>query len=174
MIYTSLACDRWKVEKYMTPAPHEEPADQAADQRVAVPAQQPGLPFLLLADRAEVLQGKLYVMGGLLDVFLVQTEPAVISFALALAVDIPWNAANEQINIAVIFEDGDGREVARVGFGMMVGRPPQLRPGTTQRVPFAIPTLTLTVPRMGEYVARTTVNDQDGPRVPFRVQRLGQ
>lgn len=157
----------------MTPTPDNPPNDLPETEPVNVPDQNASIPFLMLADRAEVLLGKLYVMGGLFSTFATLVEPASLTFALALAVDVPWNAANEQADLAIIFEDIDGVEVARVAFGMMVGRPPHLKRGAVQRVPFALPTLTLVVPKAGEYIARSTINGTSGPRVQFNVQKLG-
>jgi len=157
----------------VTPTPENTPGNRPADEPVSVPDQTVSIPFLMLADRAEVLLGKLYVMGGLFTTFGTTVEPASLTFAVALAVEVPWNAANELVDMAIIFEDLDANEVARVSFGMTVGRPPHLTRGAIQRVPFAIPSITLVVPRAGEYVARATINGTPGPRVQFQIQRLG-
>jgi hypothetical protein len=147
---------------------------QPVDHPATVPDQRPRISFLLLADRAEVLIGKLYIMGGMITNFFITQEPAPVSFAIALAVEVPWNAANEKIDIAVTFEDSDGQEIARVAFGLTVGRPPNLRPGTTQVVPFALQQITLVLPKVGEYVARSLIDGAEDRRVPFTVVRLGK
>ena len=153
---------------------NEIPPNAAGQAGGPLPAQHASIAFLMFADRAEVLLGKLYVMGGLIDGFVVAQVPAPVVFSLALAIDVPWSAANEQLDVAVLFEDNDGKEVARVAFGLTVGRPPTLARGSTQRVPFAIAQLNFIAPATGDYVARSLINTVEGPRLPFRVMQLGR
>jgi hypothetical protein len=44
---------------------------------------------LILADRAEVSQNKLYVMGGAIDAFVSTTTPPGIQFGIAIIVRVP-------------------------------------------------------------------------------------
>src|SRR5665213_2398604 len=76
--------------------------------------QAPEIRTLLLADRAEVLNGKLYVMGGAINIFYGLRFPTALLFGVALVVAIPWNHTNEDMKIAVVFSDADGNVLGRM------------------------------------------------------------
>ncbi len=138
-----------------------------------VGGQQARIDFLILADRADVANGKLFLMGGVVDTFLVQAFPAQITFGVALAIEVPWNATNDSLNIRVAFQDEDGGELAAIDWPIVVGRPPHLRVGDVQRVPLALQSLMLTVPADGLYVASAALNGREEARVSFRVRPVG-
>lgn len=99
---------------------------------------------LLLADWAEVLNGKLYVMGGGWTV----TGPAPAPSALAAIVEVDWDETNTEHTARFTLVDGDsqpvtvptptGHEPLFVETKFNVGRPPQSKPGTSFNVPIAI------------------------------------
>jgi uncharacterized protein DUF6941 len=94
---------------------------------------------LLLADFAEAINGKLYVMGGGWSI----TAPAPGPMALAVKIEVPWNEANKSHELTMQLVDADGQPVVfspeeegKAGAGVEVkgdfevGRPPGLMPGT--------------------------------------------
>jgi hypothetical protein len=99
---------------------------------------------LMLADYAQVADGKLNVIGGGWSV----TGPDPGPFALVGLFDVPWHMTNQQHEFRFELIDLDGNEVIvdtpegerPVYFegSFEVGRPPGLRPGGSQRVPFAL------------------------------------
>ncbi len=99
---------------------------------------------LLLADWAEVLNGKLYVMGG----GWTETGPAPAPSAIAAIIEVPWDQTNRQHRLRFALVDGDDQPVMvptptgfqplEVGVEFDVGRPPGSRPGSSFNVPFAV------------------------------------
>ena|SRR5215208_4516390 len=98
---------------------------------------------MLLADAAQAIDNKLYVLGGGWSV----TGPDPTPSALALALKVPWDEANERhtLRIELLDSDGiavtggepDGRPIV-IESQFEVGRPPGLRPGTPIDLAFAI------------------------------------
>jgi hypothetical protein len=92
---------------------------------------------LLLADAAQEVLGKLYILGGGWSV----TGPDVPPMALAIKLDVPWSDANASHAFELALVDTDGRAVevndgpdgireVRIVGSFEVGRPPGLPPGS--------------------------------------------
>lgn len=129
--------------------------------------------FALVADHAEVIAGKLYLMGGGWDTLHSPNLPAAVRFSVALGVRIEWEETNRQIPIHVLVEDDDGAMFARADGTVSVGRPPELPAGSPQVAKLAL-TLGLSLPRYGGYRVLVAAGDGDGQRVrslPFRLVR---
>lgn len=101
--------------------------------------------MLLLADSAQVADGKLYLLGGGWNI----TGPQPSPFALAILIEVPWDRANEQHRIRVECLDADGGPVlvAQPDGGEQplffegafeIGRPPGMKRGAPLNVPLAI------------------------------------
>lgn len=100
--------------------------------------------ILLLADWAEVLSGKLYVMGG----GWTEVGPAPTPSPLAAIIEVPWDETNRVHKLKFVLEDGDGQPVMvpsatghqplEISADFEVGRPPGSKPGTSFNVPFAV------------------------------------
>ena len=118
----------------------------------------PRVDFIILADRAEVLNGKLYMMGGGWDRITVVDFAQPTNLGLAVAVNIPWNATNQQHNLAVRVETLDTTELNTVQVGFTPGRPPVLRTAEAQRVIFALGQA-ITLPGPGTYTIKALLND---------------
>ena len=97
---------------------------------------------MMLADAAQEVNGKLYVLGGGWSV----TGPVVPPMALALKLDVPWSDANQQHEFELVLVDADGHPVGgdgqndgvRAGGMFEVGRPPGLPAGTDIDFAFAV------------------------------------
>lgn len=135
-------------------------------------ARQPSLDFAMICDRAEALNGKLYMMGGGIDAFNQVAFPSVIQFAVAIAVDVPWHATNHPHALHLSFQTEDANQIGEAGVDFTTGRPPQIAPGTTQRALFAIPNMALVVPAPAGYVMVVSLNGIEKKRVGFRVVAL--
>lgn len=93
---------------------------------------------MLLADSAQEIGGKLYILGGGWSV----TGPEVTPMALGIKIDVPWNATNQrhEFQLTLLSEDGhappmlsnEGVVAGEVSFEghFEVGRPPGVPPGT--------------------------------------------
>lgn len=91
---------------------------------------------MLLADGAQAVQGKLYILGGGWSM----TGPAPTPSALAIKIEVPWEAANRKHHVRIELLDSDGKPVHIPGpvnsqplivtAELEVGRPSGLPAGT--------------------------------------------
>ena len=125
--------------------------------------------WLILADAAQVVGQKLYLLGGGWDVLTVNTGfPMQQRCAVAASFKIPWNETNQPHDVEILIEDEDGRELVKVAGQVEVGRPAGIPIGQSQRAQIAADAL-LMFERPGTYVIRARVNGEEGQHVPFRV-----
>lgn len=99
---------------------------------------------MLLADSAQAVNGKLYILGGGWSM----TGPQPMPSAIAIKFEVPWEAANRKHRIRIELLDSDGQPVMLPGpespqpmlitADLEVGRPAGLSPGTPLDSPFAI------------------------------------
>ncbi|MCP5029737.1 MAG: hypothetical protein GY929_25990 [Actinomycetia bacterium] len=73
---------------------------------------------VMLADHADVANGKLYVNGGCWTV----TRPGA-PHAVAVIIEVPWDMTNRRMEVAVELLDGDGHPVAPGGKPVRLLRP---------------------------------------------------
>ena len=138
---------------------------------------------LLLADYAQVAEGKLTVVGGGWSV----TGPNPVPFAIAMYVQVPWDQANVKHAFSLELVDADGNPVMVEGEGVEqpiaiagefeVGRPAGVKPGSYIDAPLAInlsppPPL----PPGGQYEWRLSVDGQmnEDWRLPFTTRPFPQ
>jgi hypothetical protein len=88
--------------------------------------------YALIADHADIVGGKLYLMGGGWDTFSAATLPAQVRLAVVVGVRIGWDETNRPVPVIVTVEDDDGATLVRIEGQVNVGRPPTLPPGATQ------------------------------------------
>lgn len=108
--------------------------------------------WIILADHAEVLNNKLYVMGGGWDTVTVPNVPYELRFAIVVALQVPWHDTNQLHNIEIELLDEDGGSHMMVQGQVEAGRPPGIVPGQTQRIQLAVSTA-LRVERIGTFSA---------------------
>lgn len=134
----------------------------------------------LLADHAQALSGKLYVMGAGWNV----SGPAPTTMALAGILELEWDEANEPkaLRIELLTEDGQpvaiptltgNRPVVFEG-NVEVGRPAGTRRGSRFNIPIAMNIGPLPIPPGGGYVWRFWIGGltQDDWRLPFTMRPL--
>jgi hypothetical protein len=122
---------------------------------------------MILADHAQVADGKLWISGGGWT-SIVPGAP----FGVALLVEVPWDRLNEKHEFRLELLDADGQPVigAPEGSGeqpvlvegeFIGGRPPELRPGTPMTIPAAI-NFPLGAPLLPEqrYVWKLSINGE--------------
>ena len=119
---------------------------------------QPDVDFLILADRAESIGGKLYMMGGVWDQIGVIDFSKPVLFSIALGILIPWNATNIDHKLHVHLLDEDGNQLFGVEGGFKTGRPPQLAPGSAQHSVLAL-NISPVLPATGTYRVEATINE---------------
>lgn len=123
--------------------------------------------WLILADAAQVVGGKLYLMGGGWENVWVNALPTIHNFAVAAAFRVPWGETNQRHQVEVEVREDEGPVIAKVGGPLEVGRPPGLPGGMEQRVQFAV-TLGMEIRQLGTFTIRARVNGEDGKVVSFR------
>lgn len=135
---------------------------------------EPSVEFFILADRAEAVNGKLYIMGGAWDrQFVVDfKQPVFVSFAIGIRV--PWNATNQDHKLRLTIESADGKPVE--GFlleaGFVAGRPPWAKQGESQRALLAIPVVPVMFPGPGSYLAKANVDDSIDSSIEFQMMSV--
>lgn len=95
--------------------------------------------WLILADAAEIVNGKLYMMGGGWNRITANSGlPLTKSFGIAISVTVPWSHTNERHQMEIEFQDADGNVLGKIGGAFEVGRAPGILKGTTQRAQLAL------------------------------------
>ncbi|MBI4287625.1 MAG: hypothetical protein HY671_04240 [Chloroflexi bacterium] len=130
--------------------------------------------WLILADAAEVVGNKLYLLGGGWDRLTVNTGfPVDQRCAIALSVRVPWNETNQKhvFEVEVTSEDPQTEQpksLLKVGGQFEVGRPPGIPQGQEQRIQLAI-NMSLRLESPGTKIIVARVEGQEMRRVHFNV-----
>ena len=126
--------------------------------------------WLIVADAAEVVGNKLYVLGGGWDMLTVNTGfPVKQRMAIAAAFRIPWNDTNQRHRFKLEITDEDGhRTFGEISGELEAGRPPGIPAGSAQRAQIAV-NIDLELPAAGTYEIRGQVEGREPKRVVFRV-----
>jgi hypothetical protein len=124
---------------------------------------------LLLADAAQAVNGKLYVLGGGWSI----TGPQPTPSAMAVKVEVPWDRANLKHLWQLELLDSDGQPVElpgppegelqplRLQGEFEAGRPAGLKPGTPLDVALALNFGPLPIPPGGRYIWRFAIEGFD-------------
>jgi len=124
---------------------------------------------MLLADAAQEVGGKLFILGGGWS----QTGPDPSPFAIAIKLEVPWDRANHPYKLLLELLDADGEPVQlpvgpegppgpiRLEMNFEAGRPPGLPPGTPLDGAMAINFSPLPLDTGRRYQWRLTVDGRD-------------
>jgi hypothetical protein len=130
---------------------------------------------MLLADSAQAVGGKLYILGGGWSV----TGPDPASFALAVKIEGPWDQADLSHTFKLSLFDSDGHVVVKetpdgahpveIDAGFEVERAPGLRPGSPIDVPLAFTFAPIPLEAGERYVWRLEIDgmSEEDWRVAF-------
>lgn len=125
--------------------------------------------FLILADAAQVADGKLFLLGGGWDRLAVPTLPTAQSVGIAVGIVVPWGDTNAPHQLVLTVEDEDGGAVLPpVEVRIEVGRPPGLPAGADQRVMVAF-NAQLALSRLGDYAVTASLGAGIQRRLRFGV-----
>lgn len=130
------------------------------------------LSTFLLADHAEAVNGKLYVIGGGFNRIGAGQFPAVHPhLSVGAVIHVPWEATNEPHVLELRLIDADGApiipEPIRASFE--AGRPPGLRTGDEQLAVMVFNLNGLQFAEAGTYEFHLLVDDADMGRLTFAV-----
>jgi hypothetical protein len=102
--------------------------------------------YLILADRAEAVNGKLYMVGGGFDRVGMTVIPGPANFDIAVGVLVGYNETNMVHRIEIALEDEDNKVVQQpIVAQFELGKPAGMKVGQPQRFqvvvrgPFTIP-----------------------------------
>lgn len=145
---------------------------------IQLPVENTTIDLLMTSDFAEVVAGKLYVMGGGWDKFAPPAYPAQIRLGIAAGIRVPYLEANTPHHFSVALTRGDGGEIFKVEGDLETGRSPGSR-GESAFVPFAAnvmavldgPQLLELVARVDNSIKRISIRAADAPKSPTITQR---
>lgn len=113
--------------------------DQASDGGIDIQLDaRVRVEWMILADYAEIANGKLYMMGGAWEFIRAENFPFRKAVFLAAAMRIPWNATNEKHGFSFEVQDEDGAQLAGVQGEFETGRPPGIPYGQSQHFPLVL------------------------------------
>lgn len=138
-----------------------------------------------LADSANAIQGRLYVLGAGWNTIWAATFPAIHPrVAIGILVRVPWTETNTMHRIAVRLDTEDGQAVQlgvvagpqgqpvpvmQLGGQFNVGRPPVLVQGDEQTVALAMDVNQIPFEGPGMYNWVISIDDEPVKRLPMRV-----
>lgn len=129
--------------------------------------EQNEIDFLILADKAEVINGKLYMMGGGWDRRRVSDFSRPTSINLAVGVLVPWNLTNEDHQVHIKLEHEDGTVIKpEVKGNFRMGRPAHATRGQQFRALVAVEGHWL-LPQPGTYRVVSSIGDSAPKKAVF-------
>lgn len=135
---------------------------------------RPAVDFALLADAVQVVQGKLYVLGGGWDTLFVVDFPARYpTLGLGLRVRVPWSWTDQVLVIGVDLQDEDGGRVLPtppVAQGVKIARPQGIPEGSDVGVARSFTFNNISFPSAGAYSFVVSLNDEVASRLRFSVR----
>jgi hypothetical protein len=107
--------------------------------------------FLILADRAEAINGKLYMVGGGFDRVSLAGAVGPVDIDVAFGILVDYLETNQRHGFRLVLENEDNQEVLPpIAAEFEVGRPPGLVAGQAQRVIYVVRG-PFPIPRVGGY-----------------------
>ena len=124
---------------------------------------------LLLAERAEVRDKKLYLWGGGIDQIPTSHFPRETTLHVAVGILVPWSEVEATHAVRVWLEDEDGAQLGAAIDERMVGRlVGGTMPGQAFRA-FLAHQFTVEIPRPGTYRFLATINGGDPKTAVFHL-----
>jgi hypothetical protein len=133
---------------------------------------------MMLADHAQVADGKLFISGGGWS----SCGPGPIPCSVALIFHVPWQNTNEKVQFGLRLIDEDGHPVIQPGPNgpqavevtgqFEAGRPPGMTPGTEIGVPMTFGSVLHLPPgRRYTWVLEVSGQSEDGWRLSFATRQ---
>lgn len=142
--------------------------EAALEAAEATLARKPEIDYLLVADRAEVVSGKLYLMGGGWDRLQPSSFPHRMMLGIALGVRIPFAHTDDQHRVTVELQH-EGARLAGFEAKLTTGRPPGMA-GMDMLVPLAF-NVPVAIPSEGQLVLRAAVDERAPRRHEIKVSQ---
>ena len=127
--------------------------------------------FAFLADSAEAVNGKIYVMGGAVDIIWGKQVPLIhprLAFVLKLIFDVSEIGRKHKLEIQIM--DEDGGVVTQLGGELEIPtKNPNLPKGWRQGFATVLNFENLKFLKFGNYSFNILVNNSSLKNIPFRV-----
>src|SRR5690348_319535 len=128
--------------------------------------------FAILADSAQLVNEKVFLLGGGWTAIWAREIPTVHRGAFALGIRVSWDETNERHTLAVEVRDIDGELVQEIAKGEFeAGRPPGIAQGADQLINIAA-NVDFKLEATGEYVVVVEIDGNLEKRIPFQVGRI--
>jgi hypothetical protein len=121
---------------------------------------------MMLADAAQAVGGKLYILGGGWSV----TGPEPTPSAIAIKIEVPWDEGNKRHSLTLSLLDADGHavlvptpagdEAVIIKGQFETGRPPGLKPGTPLDAVLAITIAPLPLKPDNRFMWQLSIDDK--------------
>jgi hypothetical protein len=130
------------------------------------------LGFLLLSDRSESVNGKIYALGAGWNQLRFPELPQEFTFSIALGLDVPWDETNRQHTMTLHIEGPDGERLGdEFSMDFETGRPPGSVAGQDQRIVLSLEART-TFAVAGPHAVVVSVADEEVNRARFYVMHV--
>lgn len=94
--------------------------------------------FLILAESAEAINGKIYLLGGGADRHFAQDFPVLLRADVAVGILVDWNETNQLHSMELKIVDEDEKVIIAIEGELESGRPPGAKPGQSMRTMIAV------------------------------------
>ena len=123
--------------------------------------------FIMLSDHAEVITGKLYMMGGGYDRRFISDIKVPVTLSMVVSILVPWNLTNQPHTVNLRVETEDGTRVGQEVQGeLTVGRSPQAISGQLFRV-MTVVNFTSQLPQLGGYKVIASLSNGESETTTF-------
>jgi hypothetical protein len=130
--------------------------------------------FLMLAERAEAANGKIFIHGGAVERHFAAGFPTALNVDIAASFLIGWPEANRGHTLRIEILAGDGTTVIAVDAQIGAGRPPGAALGQDIRHLMALKG-PFPIPGAGSYTLQATADGHaQEPAFQFRVEQMEQ
>ena len=128
------------------------------------------LDFAFLADTAEVINGKLYVMGGSFDTLWAQNAPFVHPrLSLVLKIQFTPSELDRNHKLEITLIDTDGQKIANVTGDVQLGRNPKAPQGYPHNFISVVNFNNLQLKDYGDYSFEILMNNTSLASLPLRI-----
>jgi hypothetical protein len=131
----------------------------------------PRVDCFLIADAAQVAEGKFYILGGGWERLTVPQLPVTRTVEIATRVIVAWTETNRPLTfeLQLMTEDGEALLNPAATPSVTVGRPVHLREGSDQAVPLVLKVNGVSLKQAGRYAFTLTYEGEEVARTAFEV-----